>query len=232
MKHVGFGEMEEESAQEGEQIVPKRGKTTSPVWNHFGFYQSDVPQDNCICRHCKMVVATTKGNTTNLISHIKNHHKDIHQTMNKSVVKNPSLSKDLKKDVMEIKPSQVSQQTITSSLLSVTPYEKTSKRHKDITQAITNFVAKDMLPVYTVEKDGFQKMLSVLDKRYHLPSSTYFHRVAIPNLYDNTRKAVEKELGKEVKYFSGTTDLWSSRTTEPYISLTIHYINNDFQLKS
>ncbi|XP_077359939.1 E3 SUMO-protein ligase ZBED1-like [Festucalex cinctus] len=33
-------------------------------------------------------------------------------------------------------------------------------------------------------------------------------------------------------HFATTTDLWSSRTTEPYISLSIHFINSNFELKT
>ncbi|XDV18076.1 hypothetical protein PO909_023848 [Leuciscus waleckii] len=39
----------------------------------------------------------------------------------------------------------------------------------------------------------------------------------------------------EIRYleaYSATTDLWSSRTTEPYISLTIHFIDDDWKLRS
>lgn len=33
-------------------------------------------------------------------------------------------------------------------------------------------------------------------------------------------------------FFSTTTDLWSSTTTEPCISLTVHFVNEEFELKS
>ncbi|XP_059366328.1 zinc finger BED domain-containing protein 4-like [Carassius carassius] len=35
-----------------------------------------------------------------------------------------------------------------------------------------------------------------------------------------------------VTFFSTTTDLWSSRTSEPYISLTVHFVDEEFELKS
>lgn len=35
-----------------------------------------------------------------------------------------------------------------------------------------------------------------------------------------------------MEYYAATTDLWSSRTVEPYISLTVHFINREFQLRS
>ncbi|KAK6195114.1 hypothetical protein SNE40_000606 [Patella caerulea] len=31
-------------------------------------------------------------------------------------------------------------------------------------------------------------------------------------------------------FYAATTDLWSSKTVAPYMSYTVHYINNDWQL--
>ena len=33
-------------------------------------------------------------------------------------------------------------------------------------------------------------------------------------------------------FFSGTTDIWSSYGMVPYLSYTIHFIDNDWELKS
>ncbi|KAJ4947029.1 hypothetical protein JOQ06_009071 [Pogonophryne albipinna] len=88
-----------------------------------------------------------------------------------------------------------------------------------------------MVPIYTVTKEGFKKIIHSLDKRYVIPSRTYFSQVAIPDLNKKCRAKVETELSK-VEYYAVTTDLWSSRTTEPYISLTVHFIDEDFTLKS
>ena len=88
-----------------------------------------------------------------------------------------------------------------------------------------------MVPIYTVTKEGFKKMIRSLDKRYIIPSRTYFSQVASPDLYEKCRAKVETEVSN-VEYYAVTTDLWSSRTTEPYISLTVHFIDEDFKLKS
>lgn len=45
-----------------------------------------------------------------------------------------------------------------------TPYERTSCRNKEITDAITYHFAKDMLSLYLVSKEGFHKMIHTLDK--------------------------------------------------------------------
>ena len=94
-----------------------------------------------------------------------------------------------------------------------------------ITAAVANYIAKDMAPVSVVEKPGFQKLVKTLDPKYHLPGRKYFAEKALPELYNKVREKVAHQL-TNVTHFSTTTDLWSSRTCEPYLSLTVHYIDN------
>lgn len=88
-----------------------------------------------------------------------------------------------------------------------------------------------MCPISTVNDPGFKALMKTMDKRYVLPSRKYFSRVALPALYDKCRAEVEKDIST-AEYFATTTDLWSSRTMEPYISLTVHYIDADFTMKT
>ena len=95
------------------------------------------------------------------------------------------------------KDSQVhcsKQTTITASFASVTPYKRSSRRHREITTAITHYIAKDMVPVNTVTKDRFKNLLRTLDRRFEIPSRTYFSQVAIPQLYAEFREKVVTEL--------------------------------------
>ncbi|XP_038590224.1 E3 SUMO-protein ligase ZBED1-like [Micropterus salmoides] len=180
------------------------------VWNYFGYRKDDIDQTQVLCRQCLVVVATTRGNTTNLFDHLNRHHK---------------AQNDQCKARSEGRPKQ---QSIS---VAFAPYEKGSKRKREITDVITLRLAKDMAPINTVTKEGFKNMIQTLDKRYKIPSRTYFSQVAIRELYDKCKAQVETELSR-VEYYAATTDLCSSRTTEPYISLTVHFINEDFQLKS
>ncbi|XP_056119514.1 E3 SUMO-protein ligase ZBED1-like [Rhinichthys klamathensis goyatoka] len=89
-----------------------------------------------------------------------------------------------------------------------------------------------MLPLNTVTKEGFKKMIRTLDRRYVIPSRTHFSQVAIKELYEKCKSKIEAELLSHVEYYAATTDLWSSRTTEPYMSLTVHFVTEDFEIKS
>ena len=88
-----------------------------------------------------------------------------------------------------------------------------------------------MLPIYTVEKVGFKKLVNKMEAQYELPSRKYFSQTAIPALYLATKERVFQEL-KCTQYFSSTTDLWSSSTSEPYMSYTVHYLDNDWSLQT
>ena len=112
------------------------------------------------------------------------------------------------------KSKQSDQPTILDALSSAQKYTRGSKRWKQLTEAVTKGIAKDMMPVYSVEKPGFRQMLAQFDRRYELPSRKYFSQVAIPALYAKVRDKVDNEL-LGLKYYSATTDLWSSKGLLP-----------------
>ena len=111
-------------------------------------------------------------------------------------------------------------------MYNVTPYPSNSERHKKA--AIGYFSAKDMHPMSAVEGEGFKKLIQTLDKRYALPSRHHLSRVVLPNMSQKCR--VAKEVSK-ADDFAAMTDLWSSRTMEPYISLTLRFIDTEFSLR-
>ena len=74
-------------------------------------------------------------------------------------------------------------------------------------------------------------MLKKFDARYQLPSRKYFSQKALPNLYTSVKDKVKQELS-DVKYFSATTDLWSSTGMIPYMSYTVHYISKEWKLSN
>ena len=115
------------------------------------------------------------------------------------------------------------QQTLAGSFAKVTPYARNSKKWEKLTGAVTFCLAIDVMPIYSVEKPGFQQLLKEFDPQYVLPSRKYFSNTAIPTLYAKTCEKVVSEVG-HAQHFAATTDVWSSTTTEPYISYIVHFI--------
>lgn len=208
-----------------EELVPKKGTVSSVIWNWFAFARSDLDQTTPRCKVCMKSVASKGSSTTNLLQHHKQKHpvewEKCCAQRNEKDSSTPSTTRTAAKI----------QSTVPQTFSNCIPYDKSSARWKAITDAVAMYIAKDMVPIYTVEKPGFINMIKVLDPRYVLPSRKFFSDVALPNLYNSTRQRVAKEL-QEVSFYSATTDLWSSRTMQPYMSLTVHFVNNDWTLRS
>lgn len=88
-----------------------------------------------------------------------------------------------------------------------------------------------MVSYHTVEKASFKDLLQTFDKQYELPGRKYFTETAIPNLYNETRDIIAKDL-KAANFVALTTDMWSSINMTPYMSVTVHYISEDWKLEA
>ncbi|XP_077403110.1 E3 SUMO-protein ligase ZBED1-like isoform X1 [Vanacampus margaritifer] len=209
-------EISEGENEETDELVPKRG-AHSVVWRYFGFKKSDYNQKNILCTICFTKVAAGGGNTSNLLHHLSRRHVSEYEQCIK----------------LKFAPfgSAGGQQSLQDALARGAPYDRKSRRWIDITNAITLHLAKDMIALNTVEKEGFKQMVRTLDHRYEVPSRKYFSQVAIPNLYQKHKAKLETDLGA-VRYFAATTDMWFSRTMEPYFGMTVHFISDDWVLQS
>ncbi|XP_060793313.1 uncharacterized protein LOC132896480 isoform X1 [Neoarius graeffei] len=188
---------------EKERLLPKIGTTTSVIWNWYRFAETDEKQTTPLCKVCLKPVVVTCSSTTNLFQHLKRKHPAEWEKC--CVLRKESIPSR----TSTAKSTSAKQSTLPQSFSSCVPYEKSGARWKAITDAITYFIATDMLPIYSVEKRGFQHMLKVLDARYNVPSRKYFSGVALPQLYNLTRQKVLSEL-QGIDFYAATTDLWSS----------------------
>uniref|UniRef100_A0A1B8XTJ4 BED-type domain-containing protein n=1 Tax=Xenopus tropicalis TaxID=8364 RepID=A0A1B8XTJ4_XENTR len=219
---------EENVTNKEEQLLPKTG-AMSVVWKYFGFKKSDVEQTIIICKCCRAQVVAAGGNTSNLLHHLRHKHVLKYEECMK--LRSASSSTSAGNDRVDTATQNATQTSLKDAFTKGTAYDKKSTWWNDITNAITFHLAKDMVSLNTVEKVGFKQMIKVLDPRYVLPSRNYFSRTAIPNLYQQHRAKVEADLAT-IRHFSATTDLWSSRSMEPYLSLTVHFISDDWVLHS
>ena len=126
------------------------------------------------CKLCLKKVRAAEGNTSNLRRHPKDHHP----------IESSKISKDERGN-----DDYQSQQTITDAFVKFQKYERGGKQWQKLTDLVTKCLAKDMMPIYTVEKSGFQQLLKDFDPKYQLPGSKYFSQQTIPKakLYNETR---------------------------------------------
>lgn len=188
-------------------------KTTAPVWAQTGFkpdekgWLKDI--DTAVCRIRKREIPA------NLRNHLKTHH--------------PTEFAEVCKASTTAHTSR--QLPIVEAFERVTKYKRDSIKWRTLTDSVTRYIAKEMQPFNTVEKPAFKEMLQNFDNKYELPGKTYISKTAIPNLYNQVKEDILKDL-KQIPFYSATTDMWSSSNMTPYMSFTVHYITADWTLES
>uniref|UniRef100_A0AAQ6A8D6 BED-type domain-containing protein n=1 Tax=Amphiprion ocellaris TaxID=80972 RepID=A0AAQ6A8D6_AMPOC len=193
----------------------------SAVWQHFGFavdYNDQgtkmVTKTKTVCKYCLTTIPYITGNTTNMTTHLRRHHPD------------KSSASGAEDKVTRPK----SQSSIADAFQK--KYTFTSDKHKKITRAVGTFVAKALQPYSVVENDGFSYLMKTVDPRYAIPSRIYFTKTVIPDIYNKVRQNIVTDLAA-TNNLALTTDSWTSRATESYLTVTVHYMmNNEWQIKS
>uniref|UniRef100_A0A3P9IHA7 HAT C-terminal dimerisation domain-containing protein n=1 Tax=Oryzias latipes TaxID=8090 RepID=A0A3P9IHA7_ORYLA len=199
-----------------------KSNTVSDIWAHFGFEADDKGQpgnlDKAICRIHRTEVSVSRGNTTNLRSHLRINHTVAFAGLG-STSSRPSTS------------GQQRQLGVSDAFARGAKYQSGSNRWRALTDSVTRYLVEEMVPFRTVEKPAFKAMLHEFDKQYVLPDRKYFSQTAIPEKYLSVKDGVIQEL-KYVDYFSVIADMWSSINNMPYMSLTIHYLRANWELIS
>lgn len=103
-----------------------------------------------------------------------------------------------------------------------------SLRRDTIDKALVNMIITDLQPV---EDKGFVNFMRVLDFKYTAPSRRTLMRNHLPQLYASKQELLLHEL-ESIDHCCLTTDMWTSRATQGYLTVTCHYINEEMELKS
>ena len=114
------------------RLLDKKGKTSSLIWQHYGFKEADEAEDHIMCKMCYNVISAPLGNTTNLFNHLRR---------NPNVAYDELATKQKHKTTTQTTAGQTS---ITTTLYNATPYPSNSDKHTKITAAIGYFLAIDM----------------------------------------------------------------------------------------
>ena len=144
----------------------------------------------------------------------------------------PVLHRKLRKENNNyVTESNSRQVTLYDSIEKSTPLSRSSPRHKQLVEAVGAFIVEDLRPVAIVDGKGFTKLMKVAEPRFTIPSRTYFSQTVLPAHYVDAKKKVEALLST-TQYCSITTDVWTAKyQTRGYLSLTCHFIDNEWTLR-
>ena len=171
----------------GSELVSKpNGKAF--VWKYFGFERNEKgkprSKDHPKCRLCRLEIAAKDGNTLNLYSHLRNKHPEEYDIVQGAATNGTSSRRQ----------SNKLQPLLEATWDKTKLFSSSSAEYKDLTKSVTYCLARDMLPISTVEKPGFKAMLRKFNPRYNLPSRNHFTKVSIPELVAETKGSIETQI--------------------------------------
>ncbi|XP_062618085.1 E3 SUMO-protein ligase ZBED1-like [Saccostrea cucullata] len=183
------------------------GKKGSEVWKYFTIIENNGKK-KVKCNLCAIELSYAGGSTGTMKNHIKFKHK----------------STNLSKPVAQ----QLKQAPITafrSPLLSVT-----REKYQKITQKLALMCARDLRPLSIVEGRGFQEFCTELNPQFKVPSRTTVSNYVTLQYNDAVQKL--KDVIKNQIAVAFTSDHWTSLATEGYITMTAHFVDDQWNYRN
>ncbi len=121
--------------------------------NIFGFKPNErgepINVNEPVCRLCLKTVATKRGNTTNLKSHLKHNHPT--QFFNLATTTAAGAGEGSSRQL-----------SVTDAFSRQCKYKRDSAKWRTLTDSVIRYIAKEMQPLNTVEKTAFKNMLQTV----------------------------------------------------------------------
>ena len=208
------------------ELLPLPG-SKSTVWHSFGFpakegqylEKNKKKLQHVYCKVCKKQPSYV-GITANLTSHLKNHYSNEYHKCQTA-----------ENGTSAVEATQSKQQSIKDAFQGMTLLPHSSQRWKKLTDSVCYFIAKDAQPLNTVYDKGFRHLLTSFAPRYVPPDRKAITNRYLPDLYVQQKERISKEMA-QASYFAVTTDGWTSRANEWYLSHTDHYIDKEWILQN
>ncbi|XP_074608805.1 E3 SUMO-protein ligase ZBED1-like isoform X2 [Acropora palmata] len=195
----------------------------SAVWQYF-IKSENVGMSQCTI--CSEIVKHA-NNTSNLFKHLKAKHREEFQQAEKQREEDQETAAKKRKTA----PNPKQTTPIKLKVENAQKYPADSTRRKNVDEAVVRMVAVDMHSPSIVENVGFQSLIQLLDPRYILPSMKDLTKTLLPSIYSTKVEELKQELA-QVSHLALSSELWESATTERYLTISCHFLNSSWELKS
>uniref|UniRef100_A0A803MKM4 BED-type domain-containing protein n=1 Tax=Chenopodium quinoa TaxID=63459 RepID=A0A803MKM4_CHEQI len=204
---------EHESDNEKSKPKRKRMKDRSEVWEHFIKEETHTGMESR-CKYCgiRYKCGTKRNGTSPLWAHINRCRKYPYNT-----------PKESKQSLLSFKSNKI--ESGCTSGLSYVKYDPTVIR-----KALSEMVIVDELRFKFVEGVGFKQFCNVMEPRFHVPSIITVAKDCYETFLTQKRK-LKLVLKKCNSRVSLTTDTWTSIQQINYMCLTVHFVDNDWNLQ-
>ena len=183
------------------------------------------------------------GSTGGMKSHLKAAHKKEYQDFiieeekkREAVVEESNKIEKRKRPLnnndvdLELEPTEPKQPKLTDFIQKMTKYKVDSAVQKKYDKLVLELLSMNFLPFNLVNSPEWRSLINFLDKRLNLKDRTTYSRqmkFVAREVQDKVKEMILKFCGDSVAI---TSDMWSSRVLESYISGTFHFIDKEFRL--
>ncbi|XP_058777231.1 zinc finger BED domain-containing protein RICESLEEPER 2-like isoform X2 [Vicia villosa] len=184
-------------------------RQSSACWEHFIRLPDDlVDAPTAACKHChkKYLCDPRTHGTTNLNHHIKKCPKmplAVSTDPTQTILTYPTVDGDL---------AQVSSR-----------FDKKACR-----SALSIFVVLDELPFSAVEREGFKFYSKVMQPQFSIPSRRTVARDCF-QLHLDEKEKLKAFFKSDCNRVALTTDCWNSLQNLNYLTLTAHFVDNEWK---
>ena len=117
------------------------------------------------------------------------------------------------------------------TLLSFIKATHSEVQAKEITERICEMIALVARPICMVEGEGFHQLLNFLEPGYTIPSRKQFTAM-VEHKHGLGKKRLKLQLKEKTTNVALTTDIWASTVVEAYMTVTLHYINPNWDMQA
>ena len=214
------------------QLEPQ-GMVGRLLMKHF---KSTETQGIVHCCYCSKSMKFTGSNGTGIERHLKNFHKKEFTAFEADkkdekakVLENNNTIKG-KKRAQETKPKDGNPKMKQAKFSWTIEDKELQKRWDD---AIVDYASDSFSSYRQLSSKSFKKLIRVANKIIKVKSSQTLSRHVKKKAIDILNR-IAKQLKKEkgsLKSLGFTTDMWTSRTGDSFISLTVSYIDRKWKLR-
>ena len=195
----------------------------SSVWKFF----TRLSKDRATCIECKKEYACTNGTTSSLINHLQKAHLEAYkQYKDQASVKTAPVKRPAEEEApwtgVKMKSRKIEDCI----------QENDKKFNEVINDMLVDFLADSGVAFRVIGLKTFKDLMKKANRRINLKSPRTYSR-----LVKVKANQIRKELLSIVAAVKGdmscagfTTDMWTSGSGDPFMSLTIHMIDKEWRL--
>ena len=216
----------------------KKTRQTNPIWEYFHRVKTDV-SDTAACKipGCKKSFTISKSSISGISYHLENDHAPVFAIYLKALADLEDEKQQQREEILQAQANLefINQQAKPNTLDNyiVSKYPIGDKRQLKFDKSVIEYLVETSLPFGHVESEGFKNFVATLNPRANIKTAKTFATTKLPKLYEAMKFDMDNKTRKDFAIDAGvgfTSDCWTSRANDPFLSLTLHYVSPQWEL--